>query len=130
MYHRDFTIRLLQQMIVMLARLLGLKKKDDPAVIVIEMESAFPQFLGIPRSLALRMSGEGMLALFSATGELDANRAGMAVVLLREEVQLAERLGSPEEAALLRDRTELLARAALASPLLQADLRQMVEPAG
>lgn len=126
MYHRDFTIRLLQQMIVMLARVLGLKKKDDPAVIIIEMEAAFPQFLGIPRSLALRMSAEGMLALFSATGELDANRAGMAVLLLREEADVAKRLGSPDEAAVLRSRVLHLTEAALASSLLQPELREQI----
>lgn len=123
MFHRDYTIRLLQQFVMFLARLAGFVKKDDPESIALELESAFHNFLGLPRNLVLRMDAEALLHMFSVTGELDADRAVIAGLLLREEADLARRLGSPDEGAILDERAYRLIDAG-ASGSLSAELRE------
>lgn len=122
-FHRDYTIRLLQQFVMFLARLAGFVKKDDPESIALELESAFHNFLGLPRSLVLRMDADALLHMFSVTRELDANRVVVAGLLLREEADLARRLGSPDEADILDERACRLIDAG-ASGSLSAELRE------
>lgn len=127
MYNRDYTIRLLQQLVVFLARLAGLKKKDDPEVILIELEAAFSQFSGIPRGLALRMSEEAMLDYFRIGGEFNADRCAVTAILLREEAGIAERLGSPADAETLRKKASFLAERASAFSVLAPELKTLLE---
>lgn len=122
-FHRDYTIRLLQQFVMFLARLAGFVKKNDPESIALELESAFHNFLGLPRNLVLRLDADALLHMFSVTGELDADRVVIAGLLLREEADLTRRLGSPDEAAILDERAYRLIDAGR-SGSLSAELRE------
>ena len=122
-FHRDYTIRLLQQFVTFLARLAGFVKKNDPESIALELESAFHNFLGLPRNLVLRLDADALLHMFSVTAELDADRVVIAGLLLREEADLARRLGSPDEAAILDERAYRLIDAGR-SGSLSAELQE------
>lgn len=124
-FHRDYTIRLLQQFVISLAKLAGLVKKKDVANVEMELESTVQSFLGLPRSLFVKMSASSMMQMFSVTGELDADRTAVAALLLKEEAELARMVGSSEEAALLAERSQELIEAALAGRI-STELRDLL----
>ncbi|MBW7856720.1 MAG: hypothetical protein H3C43_00065 [Leptonema sp. (in: Bacteria)] len=112
MYHRDYTIRMLQQLIQFLAHLAGLVERDDPRIIAIELEAAFHRFLGMPRHLILQMDFHSLIQIFSVTGNLDADRTLVAGLLIKEESKQAIRIGSNAEATVLLKRANQLIDAA------------------
>ncbi len=109
-----------------LARLAGLLKKEDPESIALELESAFHSFLGLPRSLVLRMDAEGLIRMFSVTGEQDADRIVMAGLLLRQESLLSRRLGFHEESQAQAERSAHLLDVGLAGAV-SPELRRYLE---
>lgn len=108
MYHRDYIIRMLQQLIQFLAYLAGLVQSDDPRLIAIELEAAFHRFLGLPRDLILRMEVQALVELFSVTGRLDSDRLIVAALLLKEESKQSIRTGFEDEGAILLSRSNQL----------------------
>ena len=129
MFHRDYVIRLLQQFIMMMAKLTGLLEKDDPRVVELELESGFQSFLGLPRHLAVRMDVNAILHMLSVTGELDADRAAMMGLLFRKEAELARSVSEDEAViASFEDRAMQLIEAALKGRLSE-ELRHYLQDA-
>ena len=85
MYHRDYLIRMIQQFIVFISQLAGLKKKDDPEVLLLKMESAYLQFTGMSMEALHSISADGIIDLYSVSGEPDYNRILVTAVLFKEE---------------------------------------------
>ncbi|MDH5656173.1 MAG: hypothetical protein OEZ34_09710 [Spirochaetia bacterium] len=85
MYHKDYFIRLIQQFIVFLAELAGLRQKNDPDVILMKLEGAYLQFTGMSMTALHSLTPEGIQTVFSSTGEVDYNRLLIVAVLFKEE---------------------------------------------
>ena len=108
MYHRDYIIRMIQQFIVFIAELAGLKKKDDPEVILMRLEGAYQQFTGMKSEVVRSLSAEGIVSLFSATGEVDYNRILVTAILLREEAAALRSIRDPASESLSRKADRLI----------------------
>ncbi len=98
MYNRDYTIRLIQQFFVLLARLLGLKAKDDPAVVLIETEQGLRMVTGLPADLIRRLTADSIASIMSARDDSDSLLA-MTAILLKMEGDAFGRAGDIETAA-------------------------------
>lgn len=85
MYHRDFVIRMLQQFVVLMARVAGLKSKDDPAVIIAETEHGLKQFTGLNPELIANLSTDSLVTLLSARDPGDHTTLAMLMLLLKAQ---------------------------------------------
>lgn len=85
MFHRDYILRLIQEFSVFLARLAGLKDRNDPEVIFLELERSFRQFLGYDSPLLESLGAEGALSVLSAADGGNPDRLAMAAILFREK---------------------------------------------
>ncbi len=108
MYHQDFLIRTLQQFIVVLARIAGLKKADDPEVLLIEIESASRMLLGLDLRLLGSLTAESLLPLLSYDGKPDPARIVTAARILAEKGTAEAALGNPDQAAAAKEKAEKL----------------------
>jgi hypothetical protein len=66
MYSRDYVIRMIQQFVVLLARIAGLKAKDDPEILLLETEAGLRQFTGMDPELVRSLSAAALLTILSA----------------------------------------------------------------
>jgi len=88
MYHRDYLIRMIQQFIVFLAEMAGLRKKNDPDVLLMKLESAYLQFTGMSMDALHSLTADGIVTVFSASGEADYNRILVTAFLFKEEADV------------------------------------------
>jgi hypothetical protein len=88
MYHRDYLIKLIQQFIVFLAEMAGLRKKNDPDVILMKLESAYLHYTGMNMQTLHSLSAEGIITVFSASGEINFNRILITGLLFKEEADV------------------------------------------
>lgn len=108
MYHKDYTIRLLQQFIVFLAKLVGLKTSKDPEVILIQLEDAYRQFTGFDARMIRSLTAESLIRLFSASGEPDYNRIVITASLLKEDASVHISIGNTSEAEQMIEKARIL----------------------
>ena len=101
MYHQDYFIRMLQQFVVFLAGLLGLKEKNDPDLVQIELDRAMKMFLGFDQRGIDSLTPEALFALSGAGSmadpeERDPYRVYMGSILLLEQGELYAKTGFQE----------------------------------
>lgn len=92
-YHRDYLIRLIQQFVVLIARLAGLKAKDDPDVILLETEAGLRQFTGMDPELVRSLSAAALATILTARDSEDHTPLAAAAVLLNAEGEAFLTLG-------------------------------------
>lgn len=85
MFHRDYILRLIQEFTVFLARLAGLKDRNDPEVIFLELERSFRQFLGYDSPLLESLGPDGAFGVLSAGDGGNPDRMAMAAILFYEK---------------------------------------------
>ena len=76
---------MIQQFVVFFAQMLGLRNKNDPDVILMKLESAYLQFTGMSMNSLHALSADGIVTVFSASGEIDCNRIMITALLFKEE---------------------------------------------
>ncbi|MCB1165379.1 MAG: hypothetical protein KDK33_04440 [Leptospiraceae bacterium] len=87
MFHRDYILRLIQEFMVFLGRLMGLKDKNDPDVILLELERSFRQFLGYDSPLLESLGPDGVLAVLSAGDGGSPDQLAIAAILFSEKAK-------------------------------------------
>lgn len=85
MYSRDYVIRMIQQFVVLLARIAGLKAKDDPEILLLETEAGLRQFTGMDPELVRSLSAAALLTILSARDPEDHTALAVAAILLKTE---------------------------------------------
>lgn len=101
-YHQDYTIKLIQQFIIFLATLLKLKKKDDPEIVLIELEKAYSFFVGYPKNILIKMDIPSLIQLLTFKGTDHMERLAILGILFLEEANLYKEFQEIESASLLR----------------------------
>ncbi len=102
MYHADYLIRTLQQFIVFLARLMGLKARNDPEVIQMELEAGLRQFLGLDLRLVEMLSDSSLYQLVAnEVAKPEPIRIYIAIVLMMELAHSQLQTGFENRALLL-----------------------------
>lgn len=124
MYQQDYILRQIEMMGVLMRRMLDaiLNREPDEAQAMIEETL---EELGAGPDLADSLPAEGLLAVFSAGGGLDAPRVALLgrALVARAEVFAAK--GRAEESA--RDRAKGEALIAAAAPGLDAATREALD---
>ncbi len=103
-YHRDYVIKLIQQFIIFLATLLKLKGKEDPSVLIIEIEKAYSFYLGYPRDLLFKMDVKSLIQLLTYNETFQFERLGILGILFLEESNLYKEFREIESSSLLRQK--------------------------
>jgi len=101
-FHHDYVIRLIQQFVLFLAQLLKLKSKDDPEILLFEIEKGYQRFLGYPKSLLLKLNVPSLINLFSVDSLFLYERLSILGILLLEEAEILNRLKFNDDANILR----------------------------
>ncbi|MCE9600253.1 MAG: hypothetical protein K8S54_20005 [Spirochaetia bacterium] len=123
MYHRDFLIRMLQQFVVLMARLAGLKSKDDPEVVIAETDAGLKQFTGLNPEIIANLSTDSLVTLLSARDPDDHTTLAMMLLLLKSQGQAYLNVNAEIQGrSRLRKAIELLDRIDLDK--LPSELRQ------
>jgi hypothetical protein len=102
LYHKDYLIRILQQFVVFLAKLLKLKTEKDPQVILMEIEKAYSLFLGYPKEILFKMDLNSLLSLLSINNEFQYERIAILGILLLQEANVYNDLKFYQEEEQLR----------------------------
>lgn len=92
-YHRDYVIRLIQQFVVLLARLAGLKAKDDPDVVLLETEAGLRQFTGMDPELVRSLAPAALCTILTARDAEDHTALAAAAILLNAEGEAYLKIG-------------------------------------
>ncbi len=111
-YHKDYFIRTIQQFIVVLARILGLIKNDDPAFVQLQIDLAFSTLIGFDKKLFMVMDIDSILRLFELGGQLDADRCYVSGLLMTKESEALIKLGDKDLGINMRERGESLMKIA------------------
>lgn len=122
MYSRDYVIRLIQQFVVLLARIAGLKAKDDPEIILLETETGLKTFTGLDPELVRTLSAGALSAILTARDPDDHSTLAATAILLKTEGEALEKLGH-NQTAFLRFRKALSLLDAVDTARLPAELR-------
>jgi len=126
LYHKDYFIRILQQFVVFLAKLLKLKTEKDPEVILMEIEKAYSLFLGYPKEILLKMNLNSLLSLLSLNNELLYERIAILGILLLQEANIYNDLKFYQEEEQLRKKgIELLKYCH--KKVLDKELREIIQ---
>lgn len=97
MYHSDYTIRMIQQFVVFIARVAGLLKKDDPRVVLIEIEQAYRGILGLDPGLVHSLTADSLYDLLSRQ-EDHVERIAITAMILKREAETAIQTRDPDVA--------------------------------
>ncbi|HNN75907.1 MAG TPA: hypothetical protein PKN93_14730 [Leptospiraceae bacterium] len=108
MYHRDYFIRMIQQFMVLLARLAGLKAKTDPEVILMETENGLRHFTGLPPELIKSLTAASLASILNARQEGDYTTLAMTALLLKAEGEARVSIKDPGGVACLQKSIDLL----------------------
>lgn len=76
---------MLQQFVVLMARLAGLRSKNDPDVVIAETEAGLKQFTGLNPELVATLSADSLVSLLSARDPADHTTLAMLVLLLKAQ---------------------------------------------
>ncbi|MBI39510.1 MAG: hypothetical protein CMF59_07920 [Leptospiraceae bacterium] len=126
MFHRDYILRLIQEFAVFLARLTGLKDRNDPEAVFLELERSFRQFLGYDSPLLESLGPEGTLAVLSAADGGNPDQLAMGAILFREKAENYRNYGDPAMA----EKCELLSvrlKDAINGRPLSTEIRKLLE---
>ena len=80
---------------VFLGRLMGLKDKNDPDVILLELERSFRQFLGYDSPLLESLGPDGVLAVLSAGDGGSPDQLAIAAILFSEKAKNYAEFNNP-----------------------------------
>ena len=125
MFHRDYILRLIQEFSIFLARLAGLKDRNDPEVIFLELERSFRQFLGYDSPLLESLGPEGALGVLSAADGGDPDRLAMAAILFREKGANFSNYGDEAAAARCQEFSDRF-REAIGHRTLSPEIRKLL----
>lgn len=129
MYQTDWLLRQIEQMGAVLRRLVAALRERRPDDVITLSREAMTDLLGSDADMIDALSGEGVVTLLSAGGELDTFRAHMLAELLIARADALAMLGRPADAAAERQRARVLLEAV--APLVEgADERRVTELLG
>ncbi|HBS04115.1 MAG TPA: hypothetical protein DEA96_04055 [Leptospiraceae bacterium] len=126
MFHRDYILRLIQEFAVFLARLTGLKDRNDPEVVFLELERSFRQFLGYDSPLLESLGPDGALSVLSAADGGNPDQLAMGAILFREKAENYRKYGDPGMAAKCEKLSARLSQAIDGRPL-SPEIRKLLE---
>jgi len=120
---------MLQQLVVYLAKLAGLKKADDPEVILMEVEHGLRYFSGLDPEVIYKLNVDSLCNLFLAKDPEDFSTLGTVTILLKEEGAAYLLVNDPKTARMRLEKSlALLARIDVAK--LPDELRESVQIKG
>jgi len=96
MLRKDYIMRLIEQLGVVLERILALKQNNQTHEALKEIEQACEKYLGLDSRVIAAASGDALLTLMSMGGKFDPRRAVLLAELLKEEGDLYEMEGLAE----------------------------------
>jgi hypothetical protein len=96
MLRKDYILRLIEQLGVVLERILALKQNGQAHEALKEIEQACEKYLGLDYRIVAAAHGEGLVTLMSVGGKFDPRRAVLLGELLKEEGELYEMEGITE----------------------------------
>jgi len=108
MYESDYILRVINLMGIAFRRMLDAiaEQRSDDALEV--ARQAMEELMGASAGALDRLSGEGLLTLLSAGGELDVFHGRLLAELLLHRALAYEEGGAPERAAAERERAQVL----------------------
>lgn len=109
MYQRDYVLRLIHQFVLLLARLAGLKAKDDPEIILFETEAGLKQFTGLDPDLIRSLSTGSLHSILTAKDPGDHTPLAAAALLLRAQADARAAMNDPMAEALMQKSQALAA---------------------
>lgn len=124
MYQQDYILRQIEMLGAFLRRMLDAITMRQPDEALRIVDEALTE-IGVGPDLVDSLPAEGLLAMLSAGGELDAPRAALLGMALTQRADALEAGGFAEEAARDRSKGEVLLRAA--APGLDATTRAALE---
>lgn len=127
MFHRDFILRLIQEFAVFLARLTGLKDRNDPEVIFLELERSFRQFIGYDSPLLESLGPKGALSVLSAADGGNPDQLAMGAILFREKASNYDTYGDPQKAEKCREISRTL-KSAIGERPLTKEIARLLDP--
>jgi hypothetical protein len=124
---QDYIIRLIEQLVQVVARILGMKGPRRHDEMQAAINDALMRLAGLNGPLAAALTPEGLVSFLSAGGALDAGRALAAAELLRLEAELLEEQGKADAALDRRIKALTVGLAALAAIDTDVDLGSLRE---
>lgn len=125
MYQSDWLLRQIEQMGDVLRRLVAALREHRPDDVTQLAREAARELLDTDPDLMDSLSGDGLVTLLSAGGNLDTFRAHMMAELLVARADAFAMQGYPDAATLERERAWVLLQAAL--PLVADEQLERVE---
>ena len=100
MLTEDYVMRMINQALAVLLRLVGLKQAGQYTQAHQEIDQALELLLGVRADLARQLDDQGLLALLTLGGELDLARAAVVADLFKEEGDLLTAQNQPGKSRL------------------------------
>lgn len=97
MLHRDYIMRMIEQLNKVLAKILlnkDLKQYDDA---ILEIQKSGEKFLGFNWKMIEQLSDQDIVDLLKIGGELNIGKTIAAASLIKEEADILEALGKKDE---------------------------------
>ncbi len=97
MIHRDYIMRMIEQLNKVLAKILfnkELKQYDDA---ILEIQKSGEKFLGFNWKMIDQLSDADIISLLKIGGELNVGKTIVTASLLKEEAEILELLGKEDE---------------------------------
>lgn len=97
MLHRDYIMRMLEQLNKVLAKILFNKELKQYENAILEIQTAGEIFLGFNWKMIEQLSDDDIISLLKIGGELNVGKTIVTASLLKEEAEILELLGKEDE---------------------------------
>jgi hypothetical protein len=104
---KDYLLKQIAQLVEGMARAVIKRKKQGAPEAVLTIDDLLHDLLQLSPEVTERLDASSLLAMLTPAGELDAHRAGMLGLLLRDKATYLED-DEPERAAALAAKSETL----------------------
>jgi tetratricopeptide (TPR) repeat protein len=102
MYTEDFILRLIRQVGIVLAHVLGRKAAGEYREAVDAIDTFLEEVVGMDAGLVHHLDDESLLAALSPQGNLDVDRALILADMLKEQAEILDLQKMPQEAGVRR----------------------------
>jgi len=110
MFETDYIVRMIHQFVVFIARLLFKIQSGNLNEARVDIPTASVQFLGLPLTLILELSNEGLSDILSLHGERDVEKVYVAAWLIFCEARVRDANAQPDATKLYLKSLDLLLR--------------------
>ncbi len=97
MIHRDYIMRMIEQLNKVLAKILSNKELKQYDNALVEIQTAGEIFLGFKWKMIKQLSDVDIISLLKIGGELNVGKAFVTASLLKEEADILELIGREDE---------------------------------